>query len=321
MKNDIKILVTGGFGFIGSNLIRFLNAKGITPFVTDTAADKTEQWKNVAGLKFNLLINPSGSYFDIIVHLGANVDTREKMNSNLWSNNFEYSRKLHRELKSPSMSSAKFIYASSASVYGAEEKDFSERVVGLKPLNAYGFSKLMLDSCFQEWLSGHNNINTIGLRFFNVYGPNEWHKEKMASVVHKALNKIYPLYKDYGFENNPKPTWSIFKSHREGIEDGEQMRDFVYSEDVCKVIWHFIENNCESGIYNLGSGKARSFNDLVRAIDPAIPIEYVDMPESIRPHYQYFTQADLTKLRAAGYKDEFTSLEDGIKKTKEALGL
>lgn len=316
MKN--KILISGGFGFVGSNLIRFLNAKGITPYVYDTAALTSEQWKNVAGLSFNLIADPF-DYYDIIVHLGANSSTKSLMSPELFKNNFEFSKNLF-----PSSFKTKFIYASSASTYGAEEKDFVERVDGLKPLNAYGFLKLHFDKWISSKINGHRNKNVIGLRFFNVYGPGEGFKGDMASVVHKALNKIQPLYgKKNEFWNSPiLPTWNLFKSHHKGTKNGEQMRDFVYVEDICKAIWHFIENDCESGIYNLGSGKARSFNDLVKVVDPTIPIEYVEMPAQLKTHYQYFTEANLTKLReVAGYKDEFTSLEDGIKKTREILGL
>lgn len=301
-------------GFVGSNLIRFLNEKGIIPWVWER---NPKQWKNVAGLKFHLddseFISCSG--YKIIVHLAANVDTREEMSEELLRNNFRLSKHLFYE-------APKFIYASSASVYGNEEKDFSERIYGLKPVNAYGFSKWLFDA----WAHEKHDFapkNKIGLRFFNVYGPGEGYKGEMASVVHKAINKLSPLY-DYKnslpqCKGDIEGAWHLFESYRPDIKDGSQQRDFIFVEDLCNVIWHFIQNDCESGLYNVGSGVARSFEDVVKIVDPKVEIKYVEMPDEIKGHYQYFTQADLTKLRKAGYAKEMTSLEEGIKKTKEAL--
>jgi len=308
--NNRLFLVTGAFGFIGSNMVRFLNSKGITPIVYDTAQLNSEQWRNLSGLNFKITVDPLEDEvnYDFVIHLGANSSTPTSMSQALWESNFLFSQKLFLRKRK-----AKFIYASSAATYGAEEKDFTERLDGLTPTNAYGFLKLQFD----KWIFGVNApySNRIGLRFFNVYGPNEGFKGAMASVVHKALNKREPIYQGYTDFQNRTPTWSLFKS------DKPIQRDFIFVDDICNIIWFFITNNCESGIYNAGSGQARSFEELVGVVDSTFEIQYVDIPASIKSHYQYFTQANLTKLRAAGYDKEFTSLEDGIKKTREALGL
>lgn len=298
-----RILITGGAGFIGSNLVKFLNAKGIIPFVYDPKLTTSEQWKNLAGLNFIIVDNPFLDYsYNVIVHLGATSATTSPMTQELFKNNFIFSQELFF-----AHFNAKFIYASSAATYGAEKKDFTERVDGLRPNNAYGFLKLQFD----KWILNRPILSKggVGLRFFNCYGPKEDFKDDMASVVHKAINKIYPLVSRIHREHQ---TFNLFKSSK------TIKRDFVFVEDVCKVIWFFIENDAESGIYNVGCGKARSFVDLVRAVDPTTPINYVKMPDALKSHYQFFTEANLDKLRKAGYKEEFTSLENGIKKMKEA---
>lgn len=319
------IHITGGAGFIGSNLVRYLNTKGVRPIVYDTLSG--EKWRNLSGLSFVLRAPDQVKqlyHTDVLVHLGANVNTKEPFNDGLWKNNFEYSLELFKKF-------SKVIYASSAATYGAEEKDFTERLYGLKQLNAYGFSKWALD----ETVFGNNcrvfNKQIYGLRFFNVYGPNETHKGDMQSVVSLAINKIKPLYRrehvtleDVRPGDRFPPThsiekidvYSLFRSTRPDVKDGEQKRDFVYVEDVADVIGFFIlHDDIPRGIYNLGSGKARSFVDLIRAVDSKASIDFVPMPDSLRSCYQYFTQADLTKLRAAGYTKPFTELEDGVKKT------
>lgn len=314
----MKIHVTGGFGFIGSNLIRHLNKNGIIPIVYDHISPKN--WWNVRGLQFEVgdlndlyTTNFRANYntrMDILVHLGANVDTTEQMNQTLWFNNYENSTKLFQNFY-------KVIYASSAATYGAEEKDFSERIDGLIPLNAYAFSKWMLDS----WAFGPNRNSTrgyyYGLRFFNVYGPNEAHKGDMKSVVSKMLFKERPMCRELAHIPG-RYEYSLFKSGKDGVGDGEQKRDFVYVEDVCDVILFFIQSEvAQPGVYNVGSGQARTFNDLVKIVDPNYSgISYVTLPPALVGNYQYFTQADLTKLRKAGYKKPFTSLEEGVAKTK-----
>lgn len=286
----MKILVTGGFGFIGSNLVKYLNEKGIKPYVSDNSI---ENWKNVASLDFyfELVLQ---NYYDIIVHLGANVDTTEEMNFRLWANNVDYpiNELINR--------CGKFIYASSAATYGAEELDFRERLFNLAPLNAYAFTKLQLDRLLE------NRYNCVGLRFFNVYGPNEGHKGKMASVVHQVLSKKTPIYIKDG-------EYNLFKSYRDGINHGEQKRDFIHVSDICRVIYFFIKKQSPSGIFNVGTGKARSFNDLIKAIDPEALIHYVEMPEGLKKQYQYYTCANIKKLREAGYTQEFIDIEEGVK--------
>lgn len=305
--NDI--VITGGFGFIGSNLIEFLNKKGIVPSIISPV---NRNWRNVVGLKFRIIRDTEIRQDSIIVHLGANVDTTEEMNSILWDNNVNYTIKLLN-----SIPHKKFIYASSAAVYGKEDKNFVERIGGLKPLNAYGFTKWYLDNfIFTDRV--YPNLSIYGLRFFNVYGPREDYKYNMASVVHKALVKNEELYNSSNLDSNP--VWNLFKSYKAKIPDGEQKRDFVYVEDVCNMIWFFINNSPENGIYNIGSGKATSFNQLIKAIDSRAQIEYIEMPSNLKKQYQYYTCANLTKLSKAGFDiNQMHTIEEGIQKTKEYI--
>lgn len=322
-----SIILTGGFGFIGSSLVEYLNRQGISPYIVEDQDNVGEKWRNIMGLRFTLL----DSIYDInkvdgpvsVVHLGANVDTREKMNRQLWQNNLTFTTDLFAAAQEYQVVD-KFIYASSGAVYGNEESDFSERIEGLKPTNAYAATKLLVDNHFfdagKKWESPH----VYGLRFFNCYGGREQAKGDMASLVYKGLKKQNPLYSSangiFTYDGPKKPCWSLFKSHRSDIKDGEQKRDFIHVEDICKGIYHFLTAAAPSGIYNLGSGVARTFNDLVKAINPNLPITYVDMPEVLRPQYQYRTCANLTKLREiAGYKEPFLTLEEGIEKTREWL--
>jgi ADP-L-glycero-D-manno-heptose 6-epimerase len=321
-KNMIKnIYITGGFGFIGSNLVEYLNKKGIRPFVIEPLDKIGEKWKNVAGFDFNLLdISEVGKWNlldlsgGILIHLGANVDTTEKMSADLWFNNVELSKKLFK------LSFSKIIYASSAAVYG-NSRDFVERIDGLKPLNAYAFTKLSLDRAVFGPTNPLEEVDIYGLRFFNVYDSvssiRENHKKNMASLISKYKNIKNGQYK-------------LFKY-------GEQSRDFIHVWDVCKVVDFFIENSPESGIYNVGTGKVENFNSLVDylynsqiehvAQDAKFAfiyygnqcdkkIEYIDMPPELKDQYQDYTCADITKLRNAGYKDEFISLRDGINYAK-----
>lgn len=324
------IHLTGGLGFIGSNLIRHLNGLGITPIVYDRL--EGEKWRNVAGLDFVLKDwraalehNPHASG-QVLIHLGADVDTTAPFSRELYENNVDWPLRLFSQFQY-----SRIVYASSAAVYGAEERDFCERVTGLKPLNAYAFTKLMLDRAMCDGAGRQHYCGAYGLRFFNVYGPNEGHKGEMASVVHKALQPIdrgdyqRAILTEFTQKSSSfvrtKPHWTLFKSHREGIADGEQKRDFVHVTDVCHVIAHFALLTGDdthplplSGLYNVGTGVARSFNELVRAIDPTLEIEYRDMPANLRGQYQYHTCADLTRLRAAGYTREFMTLEEGVKR-------
>ncbi len=327
------IFVTGGGGFIGSNLIEALNARGIVPHVLEDWDNLGEKWRNLRGLRYvrvtrDMIWMVPG--LATLVHLAAKVDTREKMNPDLWHTNVEMLDEIVKNWvvrDGPS----KIIYASSGSVYGNEENDFSERIEGIKPTNAYAFTKWSLD---QKWFGREmkDNDNVYALRFFNVYGPREQAKGDMASLVHKGLTKQAPLYETLHHTTNEsingKPSreeyrythrWNLFCSRRQDVEHGQQARDFVYVGDVVNTILHFLDNSPEAGIYNVGSGQARAFNDLVKAIDPDVDINYVAMPEVLRNQYQYHTCADLTKLRASGYTAPFLTLEEGIEKTRAWL--
>ncbi len=331
MENINKIYITGGAGFIGSNLVRVLNGVGITPIVLDHMTEAN--FRNLSGLSFTYRTMEQfreesqrftryGRQFheDVLIHLGANVDTTELFNDELWKNNFADSLELFKEF-------GKVIYASSGAVYGAEENDFSERIYGLKQLNAYGFTKWALDEAVFGMSPQLKHEKIHALRFFNVYGPNETHKGNMQSVVSKAIHKLKPLYvgavradpNDYLSRSSVLRTglnvYSLFKSDRPDVKDGEQKRDFVYVDDVANVILWLVQNEVKKGIFNLGSGVARSFNDLIRAVDQYAIIEYAAMPDVLAKSYQYFTRADLTNLRAVGYDKPFTSLEEGVRQT------
>lgn len=287
-----KIIVTGGFGFIGRNMIRLLNSKGITPDVVErVGVDPKCATSDITDLSFYFVgAMPIIGEDDIVIHLGANVDTTEKTSAALYANNVDYSLKLRA--RTP----GRFIYASSGAIYGNEECDNVERITDIHPMNAYAETKLALDRAFDGL------PNTYGLRFFNVYGPGEAHKGKMKSLVSRALD-----IKDGVFE--------IFKTGRADIPDGEQARDFIHVEDVCKVIWHFIETeDTKGGLFNVGTGVATSFNQVADIL--GLEKRYVEMPEAVKAQYQYRTCADLTKLRAHGYTQPFMTVAEGIAKMR-----
>jgi len=307
------VVITGGAGFIGSAYVWYLNQKGIDNIVIVDRLRRSDKWKNLRNKRFDDYIEKEKFLelvkenklpkIDVIVHMGACSSTTERDADYMMSNNYEYSKTLAIWC---AKNNKKFIYASSGATYGDGSlgySDSNETTLKLKPLNIYGYSKHLFDL----WII-RNNFDTkfVGLKFFNVCGPNEYHKGEMRSVVCKAYSQIKETGK-----------LKLFKSHRKGIIDGEQKRDFVYIKDVVKVMHYFYENQQVSGIYNVGTGQARSFNDLAKATFNAmgkpIKIRYIPMPESIRDRYQYFTQADLSKLRNAGYTEEFTSLENAIK--------
>ncbi|HTS46268.1 MAG TPA: ADP-glyceromanno-heptose 6-epimerase [Puia sp.] len=306
------IVVTGAAGFIGSCLVEYLNYRGYTNLLLVDDFSRADKAPNLEGKKFTEKIEreqffewlfrfkPRISFF---FHIGARTDTTEFNYSIHQHLNVEYSKKVWQYC---SVHDIPLVYASSAATYGAGElgyNDNHEIVNVLKPLNPYGVSK----NEFDKWVlheKDHPNF-WAGLKFFNVYGPNEYHKGRMASVIYHSFNQIKSQGKV-----------KLFKSHRPDFKDGEQLRDFVYIKDVLKICYWLMQHQPTSGIYNLGTGKARSFNDLVKAtfagLDMKPHIEYIDMPEDIRDKYQYFTEANMQKLRSVGYMDSFYSLEKGV---------
>lgn len=324
MNLENRIIITGGAGFIGSQLGNFLLknkylAKDLlvvdeVPKFTERRASSLLRKAGVECLDFEKLpaLLEKNEKAQVVFHMGAISSTEETDKSKLDRQNVQYSQKLWNyclKLNIP------FLYASSASTYGNGENGFSDDpsiIPSLKPLNLYGKSKQEFD----EWVLQQIALNKTpkhwaGFKFFNVYGQGEEHKEGQKSVVWKAKDQI---------EKTGRVR--LFQSHNPKFEDGGQSRDFVFVQDICKIMYFFWKNTAApNGIYNAGSGKARSFKDLVLATAAAMKkeciIDYVPTPESLREHYQYFTQADLTRLRAAGYIEALTSLEDGIKQALE----
>jgi len=308
------IIVTGGAGFIGSALIAELNARQITDILVVDRLGTNGKWKNLRNLSFAdyvektdllemVIAGKLDSPVEAVFHLGACSDTTEPDASYLIKNNYEYTKLLAQWATNANV---RFIYASSAATYGdgsAGFKDDEEDIESLCPLNMYGYSK----HAFDLWARRTRLLNNIvGLKYFNVFGPNEYHKGHMRSFIVKAFEQI-----------NAEGTVRLFKSHEPDYADGEQVRDFVYIKDAVNMTLFFLDNPHLSGLYNVGTGEARTWNDLVIAVFAAMGkkpnIEYIDMPDSIRNQYQYFTQADISKLRAAGYDNQTTPLEDAIK--------
>ena len=306
------IVVTGGAGFIGSTIIWELNQRGEKNIIVVDELGKDEKWKNLVGLNFIDFVNkhtfldqitePLYSDIDAIIHMGANSSTTEKDADLLINNNFLYTKKLAEFCLSKNI---RFIYASSAATYGDGSLGFDDKENNcemLRPLNMYGYSK----SLFDIWAVNHNAFKQIvGLKYFNVYGPNEYHKGDMRSVVHKAFEQI----RDTG-------KVKLFKSLNPDYKNGEQKRDFIYVKDAVNMTLYFLEHRKNYGLFNVGSGKARTWNDLVTTIFNAmsvpINIEYIDLPEHLADKYQYFTEAKLSKINASGFKDKISSLEMGV---------
>lgn len=307
------IVVTGGAGFIGSAIVWRLNELGSEKIIIVDELGKDEKWKNLVGLKFEDFLNKNVfidnirnekiSYkIDAVLHLGANSSTTEKDADHLLTNNYGYTESLAQFCLRYNI---RFIYASSAATYGDGSRGFddNENDLGiLRPLNMYGYSKQLFDL----WARKHDALERIvGLKYFNVYGPNEYHKGEMRSVVHKAFEQV----RDTGKVR-------LFKSRKSEFKDGEQLRDFIYIKDAVDMTLFFLENRNKSGLYNVGTGKARTWNDLVKALFDAVGkpvnIEYIDLPDDLADKYQYFTEANLDKLRNAGYDKKVGSLEDGV---------
>ncbi len=310
------IFVTGGTGFIGSNIVATLNARGRTDIVILDSLGHESKWRNIAKRRFYDLVLPDeierflqgAPRADAVFHMGAISSTTATDGDEILRSNFRLSVQLWNwctEQRTP------FVYASSAATYGDGSSGFSDTedrasLDALRPLNLYGWSKHAFDRWALERVpSGTTPPQWAGLKFFNVYGPNELHKGDMQSIVAKNTGPIAAGRKI-----------SLFKSHRPDFADGEQLRDFVYVADCVAVMMWLLEHPNVSGLFNLGTGKARSFHDLVLAIGTAlgleVELEFVDMPLAIRDRYQYFTEADMTKLQRAGYDAPFHSLEAGV---------
>lgn len=308
------IVVTGAFGFIASCLVKRLNEEGIRDIIV---VDDFYKFKREPNLEKKLIrewihrdiflnwFSKSPSVVDFIFHLGARTDTTSDDAAVFDELNLKYSQEIWKICAAHDIP---LIYASSAATYGTGEQGFADdhkKISELKPNNLYAQSK----QDFDLWVLKQKQQPSFwaGLKFFNVFGPNEYHKGRMASVVWHAWSQI----RDTG-------KVKLFKSHKEGIKDGEQARDFIYILDVLDVMIYLMKKRPASGIYNLGTGEARTFLDLIHALFAALDkkpaIEFIDTPEDIRNSYQYFTQAEMGKLRKAGYKKSFTPLEEGVRK-------
>ena len=312
MDKQAWTVVTGAAGFIGRNVVAELNRRGEERIlvVDDLRAD--ERWKNLRGLKFEEILSIrdfraalSGGPLPpvkAVYHLGACSATTETDADYLLDNNFRYTRELCEWCLEKG---ARFVYASSAATYGDGAQGYSDAdaaTPALVPLNMYGMSKHLFDL----WALRNGVLGRIaGLKYFNVYGPGEDHKGDMRSVINKAYHQI----RETG-------EVKLFKSYKPEYKDGEQLRDFVYVKDAVAVTLFLHDQADVSGLFNCGTGKARTWNDLVKATFKAMGMEpkiaYIDMPESLHAKYQYRTEADMAKLRDAGYEDEFTSLEHGV---------
>ena len=308
------IIVTGGAGFIGSAIVAGLNSRGIDDIVIVDILGGDKKWKNLRRLRFAdyveaddfLEMLTAGKIdwpVEVIFHMGACSDTTEQNASYMIQNNYDFSKLLANWAVGRGL---RFIYASSAATYGDGSQGFSDDEAGLDklgPLNIYGYSKQIFDL----WAIRAGLLKrVVGLKYFNVFGPNEYHKGEMRSFVVKAFEQI-----------NAAGKVRLFKSHRPDYADGEQKRDFLYIKDAVNMTLFFLDNRKIAGIFNIGTGTTRTWNDLENATFAAMNkepnIEYIPMPEKLRDKYQYFTQADITKLGTAGYDKEQTSLEDAIK--------
>jgi len=308
-----QIIVTGGAGFIGSNLVAALNTRGISNILIVDHLAGSEKWKNLVGLQYEDYLDRDALLesiqqnkeppADTVFHFGACTSTTETNADYLMRNNFQYSRSLCEWALTHN---ARFIVASSAATYGNGEMGYSddeEQIIALRPLNMYGYSKHLFDL----WALRKGLYNKIaGLKFFNVYGPGEEHKGDMCSVVLKAFYQII---------NSGEV--KLFKSHNPNYRDGEQLRDFVYVKDAVAVALFLYDRSDVSGLFNCGTGTARTWLDLAKSIFDAMnkepKIRFIDMPESIRTKYQYFTKAEMAKLHAAGFQNQFMSIEDGVR--------
>ena len=310
--SNVRALVTGGAGFIGSALVWGLNRRGCDNIVVCDILGGDEKWRNLAPLRFADYVEAgtllerlqSGALgkFDLVLHMGACSSTTEKDASYLIRNNYEFTR----DLAAWSLANkSRFVHASSAATYGdgsAGMEDDESKLDTLRPLNMYGYSKHLFDLHAKR--AGFLN-KICGLKFFNVFGPNEDHKGDMRSLVHKSYAQV-----------RDKGVIKLFKSYRKEYKDGEQKRDFLYVKDCVAMTLHLAATPRANGLFNIGSGQARTWIDLANAVFTALKkkpaIKFVEMPEAIRPKYQYFTQANLLRLRGSGYAAPLTSLENAV---------
>ena len=308
------IIVTGGAGFIGSAIIAALNSRGVDDILVVDGLGCDEKWKNLRNLSFadyvekddflGMLVNEKmDSAVEAVFHLGACSTTTETDASYLIKNNYQYSKLLAQWAVKTGV---RFISASSAATYGDGSLGFSddeEKIDRLQPLNMYGYSKQMFDL----WARRSGLFKRIvSLKYFNVFGPNEYHKGDMRSFVNRGFEQIEATGKV-----------RLFKSYKSEYADGEQKRDFLYVKDAAEMTLFFLDNPQANGLFNLGTGNARTWNDLAKGLFAAMgiepDIEYINMPENLRSQYQYFTEADITKLKQAGYKKQIIPLENAIK--------
>lgn len=308
------IVVTGGAGFIGSAIVWKLNKLGHDKIIIVDELGKDEKWKNLNGLKYSDFYNKDdfmglvlqrGLPFKAtsIIHMGACSSTIEKDADFLIDNNYHYSQELAKYCLE---NGVRFIYASSAATYGDGSNGYNDdenSLSNLRPLNMYGYSKYLFDS----WIKRNSLADkVVGLKYFNVYGPNEYHKGEMRSVVHKAFEQV----RDTGKVR-------LFKSYKSEFKDGEQKRDFIYVKDAVDMTLYFLDHPDKNGIFNIGTGHAQTWAELVKAlfdsVGKPVNIEFIDMPDEIREKYQYFTEANMKKLRNSGYDKNILNVREGVK--------
>lgn len=311
------IVITGGAGMIGSMIAWHLNqVLGRDDIVIVDRFHHQEQWQNLVHRRYAHYLDKDqlidwlkdAKRIDAVIHMGAISATTERDFNKLVQDNIQYSQALWTWCAERDVP---FLYASSAATYGGGEygyEDDESQTDQFRPLNAYGYSKQFFDQWALRQVKEGNPTppQWCGFKFFNVYGPNEYHKERMASVAFHSFNQFREL-----------ATVKLFKSHLPDYEDGMQLRDFVYVKDAAAVVAHFLTNQQHSGLYNIGTGQARAFKDLATAVMTSMgktpSITYVDMPQDLHGKYQYFTQASMDKVRATGYSQPFHSLEDGVR--------
>ncbi len=304
-------IVTGGAGFIGSCIVKTLNDMGIEDIIIVDNINNTDKWLNIRNKKYIEYVHKSEFFtklknyekLDVIIHMGAQSSTTERDFDYLWKNNVEYTKALWNYC---AQHGVRFIYASSASTYGSGEDGFDDRsdIDKLMPLNGYGYSKQIFDIWVKHQAKEFPK-QYVGLKFFNVYGPNEYCKGNMASMVFHGFRQI-----------ESEGEIRLFRSQREGIPDGCQMRDFVYVKDICSVIMWLLAHEEVNGLFNVGTGQAQSFKELAEATFYALGkeanIRYIDMPSHLVDKYQYYTQAEMEKLRSVGYTKPFMDVKKGV---------